>query len=404
MKPTTKQKITFTLTALTLTLSLYGCGSSSSTPSPANRGAFAQSIAKGVVPKQLISTGIQQIEPALSLDVPFTPAYDVVQSNMNYYTADTNDTLVLVSSRIYRPSSNDAFPVIVFNHGTLFEKEFAPSIAGHDIGLVFSSLGYIVIVPDYIGYGTTASTQHPYLHADSLANTIIDSIRAAKSHFSSSSIHTNGQWFMTGYSEGGLATMATLKKVEEEHSDEITFTAVAPNAGPYDLYGTTQPFFDDPNQTYIRPEYVPLMFFAYDNIYNLETDMGHGILQPEIKALENLFDGTHSGESISDQLPNTPTGMFTAETITAMQSSASNALKTALEANTVYQWVPQTPIRMHHCLADADVPYQNAVTALNYFNAQNAPQVELVDPNPTADHFTGYYPIQISTMQWFETF
>ena len=44
---------------------------------------------------------------------------------------------------------------------------------------------------------------------------------------------TTDELFLLGYSEGGYATMALHRELQQFHSDEFTVTASAPMAGPW---------------------------------------------------------------------------------------------------------------------------------------------------------------------------
>ena len=72
-------------------------------------------------------------------------------------------------------------------------------------------------MPDYIGMGESPGL-HPYCHGASEATTI-DMIRAVREAESLDMIPgmtaDNGEMFVTGYSQGGHAAMATHKYVEE---------------------------------------------------------------------------------------------------------------------------------------------------------------------------------------------
>ncbi len=48
------------------------------------------------------------------------------------------------------------------------------------LAAMFAAQGYAVVATDYLGFAKSAYTYHPYLHADSEASSVIDSIRAAR--------------------------------------------------------------------------------------------------------------------------------------------------------------------------------------------------------------------------------
>ena len=48
------------------------------------------------------------------------------------------------------------------------------------LAAMYAAQGYAVVATDYLGFAKSAYTYHPYLHADSEASSVIDSIRAAR--------------------------------------------------------------------------------------------------------------------------------------------------------------------------------------------------------------------------------
>ena len=95
-------------------------------------------------------------------------------------------------------------PLVSEQHGTAVLKSEAPSQPGHgDIwASVFASYGYAVVVPDYLGLGSSPGYQ-AYLHARSEATCVVDALRAGKALCASNKVTLNGQLFLTGYSQGG---------------------------------------------------------------------------------------------------------------------------------------------------------------------------------------------------------
>lgn len=79
----------------------------------------------------------------------------------------------------------------------------------------------------------------------------------------------NNQLFLAGYSEGGYATLATQKTIEENYQNELTVTASAFGAGAYDMLGTAKELLDSNNPAALTyPAYVAFVLKAYDTIYS----------------------------------------------------------------------------------------------------------------------------------------
>jgi hypothetical protein len=140
-------------------------------------------------------------------------------------------------------SVTGSYPLLSFQHGTMFGRGDAPSFAAlfRDKGLdgwtaadLFGSMGYVISAPDYLGLGDS-SGQHPYCHAHSEAIVSADLLRAVRQAANKISIRLNSKLFLTGYSQGGHATMALHKYLEDHLALEFSVTASTPMGGPYDL-------------------------------------------------------------------------------------------------------------------------------------------------------------------------
>jgi pimeloyl-ACP methyl ester carboxylesterase len=94
---------------------------------------------------------------------------------------------------------------------------FSDITDGQWVSAVLAGLGYIAVLPDYIGYGDSTAKLHPYLHASTLASATVDMNRAARTFLALPDINMarNGQFFLTGYSEGGYATLATQRPMQQ---------------------------------------------------------------------------------------------------------------------------------------------------------------------------------------------
>ena len=87
----------------------------------------------------------------------------------------------------------------------------------------------LVVAPDYLGYGSSVSTTHPYMCTTLTARNVVDGILAAmeyivtqknnlgKSYRFASDYYT----WNVGYSQGGAATLAVHKYLETEASQDV---------------------------------------------------------------------------------------------------------------------------------------------------------------------------------------
>ena len=151
-------------------------------PTSYERGEIAQSNSLGI----MVPNEIQQILSNASMTIPFTLSYPVETISINYYSIDGSGKQIIVSGALLVPQGKDNLPLVSVQHGTETKRELVASISPTNstegiVGLIMASMGYLVVVPDYLGFGTS-NVMHPYTHAASLIPSIVDIMRAGKSY------------------------------------------------------------------------------------------------------------------------------------------------------------------------------------------------------------------------------
>ena len=226
---------------------------------------------------------------------------------LTYGTPDVSGKIINASGLVCLPTAKaGGRPVISIQHGTIFQDSEAPSSmltsADAAIGAVFAGLGYISVLPDFIGYGDSTAELHPYVHASTLASATVDMNRAARKFLALPNINmaTNGQLFLTGYSEGGYATLATQRLMQQSLAAEFQVTASEPGAGPYDMTTTTRTILSSPTQS--QPAFAGFFMKAYDSIYNTPSQLTHYFTATYADIVNTHFDGSFSRSQITAAL------------------------------------------------------------------------------------------------------
>lgn len=314
----------------------------------------------------------------LSTDQSFILPYTVNSYKLVYYTIDTNNNLIKASGLLSIPakSVSEKSPIISYQHGTIFLNSQAPTNHASTLeGIAtLSGTGFIVSSPDFIGYGESSSLIHPYMHAESLASASVDMLRASKTFLSSNNVNTNNQLFLTGYSEGGYATLALQKEIQENPANEFTVTASAPGSGPFDLSETAELLAN--KMVNEDPSYMSFVIKAYDSTYALgKIDEIYQL--PYRTIVNTYFDGNHSGGEIDTALSHITSELFEAPFLDALQGTGTHILKDKLALNDIYDWKPSAPTRLYHGPNDEIVPYSNAIITLETMQANGATDVSL---------------------------
>jgi pimeloyl-ACP methyl ester carboxylesterase len=334
-----------------------------------------------------------------------TPIFPVGTLRFNYETIDPFGLPILASALLLFPeNAPGALPLLSVQHGTLFLKDDAKSTSTSAYGsaAAFATLGYVTVLPDYLGMGDSPGYQ-AYLHARSEAICVVDALRAARTLSVSNGLALNGQLFLFGYSQGGHVTMATHRELEAFHTNEFTLTASAPCAGAYDLGGVTvESILANPN--YPVPAFYPLIVASYLPIYKLGGSLEEILAEPYRRTLPPLLDGFHTLGQVGGAMPSDMFKILRPDFQADFRTNANNSIRLALSDNNLYEWTPRGPMKMFHCRGDRVVIFANSEVAYQSFTNRGACCVEVVDPGAPSqlDHSPCDIPSLRSAMAWFQ--
>lgn len=314
------------------------------------------------------------------------PKFGTLARAFTYETVDPFGLPITASALLVWPQgTNGPLPLVSLQHGTIAWRGESPTQPESGDtwavawSVVFASQGYAVVVPDYLGLGS--SPGYPaYLHARSEATCVVDALRAGRLLCASNKVTLNGQVFLSGYSQGGHVTMATHREIERAHPEEFSVTASAPCAGPYDLGGAMiGEILANPN--YPGGAFFAMMLASYLPIYQLGDTLEELLIEPFRSKLPPTLDGnTYGLRHIAAALPSDAVTILRPDFQEDFRTNLHNPLRQALLDNNTHSWTPKAPLRMVHCQGDEIVPYANAEVAHQSFTSAGACCVSVVDP------------------------
>ena len=386
--------------ALLIIVLLFGCDSPTESEKDFERGEIVSS-------HLIVSYTVEQLQELLNLfdfSTDFTLIYDFKVYNILYQSVDVNGDKILLSGALMIPVNKDNPSMLTINHGTVTSRTDAASIYPLRIiegpmGMIATSIGYVTLIPDYPGFGSSY-TMHPYIHAKSLAISVIDFIRAGRAFCTNNGISLNEKLFLGGYSEGGYVTMATHKEIEENYADEFSLTAVAPMAGPHNLSWMAHHILA--KSTYDNPAYLAFMMTAYNKTYGWNK-LGEIFNEPYASNMPGYFDGSNRYAEINNALPTTISTLFKQSFLDSFLAGNETTLDNALAENTLLGWDPVAPIRMYHGDADSTVFYKNSVDAKVDFESRGATNIELITI-PGGTHMTAGEDAFNGMINWINSF
>lgn len=322
-----------------------------------------------------------------------------------YHTTSLDDSKIRASGIMIVPDTNaPVYPWISLQHGTISATSEAPSRSPLE-GLVEGSQGFVAVVPDYLGFGESEGIPHPYIVAEGYEKSIVDMLRAARELASDKKIPL-GPFFLKGYSEGGYATLALQKYLEEEHAEEFPIVASSPAAGPYDVELTGRLSVE---QSTVNPVNIPFVVLSYNYWLADGTLPLTDIFKFDVDAVESALSGRYTTDEIFGILPQATNALFEEAFVTDFlsdkpQLDGSSQLRNLLvEQSLLEGWTPKTPTRFYHCQDDQEIPVVVTTKTVAHFQAQGAPvsSVIIPSPNPERPYTHGNCPAVFSPIQWF---
>ena len=298
------------------------------------------------------------------------------------------------------------FPLLSFQNGTYTLHSEAPSVDPdrdfYRMLELVSSTGFIISIPDYLGFGASENMFHPYLDAESTVQTVLDMLRAVKElNKNYLDVEMKDELYIAGYSQGGWATMQVQKAIEENFAGEFNLKASACGAGPYDLNYVNEYITDQ--TTYPMPYFVGYMYNSYWKLGLMTTPANQIFQEPYATKIPTLYDGTKSGAEINAELTTSVADLFTADYLANYKTDSKySSVVTSLAENSVDAWNTTTPTLLIHGTTDNFVPPQVSTDIYQGFLSAgvNADDVTLL-PLVGYGHSNGITPAGLAMILWF---
>lgn len=294
-------------------------------------------------------------------------------------------------------------PVVSYQHGTVFTKTAVPSHPEESMETQliianFAGQGYIVISPDYFGKG--ASTEKDsYLVKASTQQACLDHLKAAQAV----STHLDLTWeslFLSGWSQGGWATMVFLNKLEDVG---ITVTAAATASAPGDIYATINGWLHAPadNAASYIPGALALQIHACAEYRDL-PGLVATLIRPEYqKASLDLYLNHITWAEASTKLPEKVSDMLN-ETFVNAKPGENARYWQILQDSQAYRFRSITPLRTFYGEQDEVVSPYIAQLPVGFQKAVGGAETTSVNAGTNANHRgTFVYGIK-AQKQWFD--
>lgn len=348
-----------------------------------------------------------------NIDANATNAFGYKAIKIVYETEDINGEDVNASGLLVIPSASDAYKqylgtlgkaysvsMICDNHGTIFTDAEAPSNVETTNGLpdytqavlMSGYAGFASVMPDYVGYGSSNDSAHPYLLKEISAQNSLDMIKASVKYMQDNGVLLNYQLYISGYSQGGHVAMALAEKIEKEGFDALDLKGVAPMAGPHNVEALANIELNA-SRTMLYPAFLGYLADSYS--YYDDLNLSEMVLYPNETNYHSLFDGSNSNVVIHVNLgladgvadfgfaTHTADELFKESFINDYQNNVNSLARERFKENKSYdEWTPRTKVNLVHCMEDEIIPFSQSQNAYADLNATGADVT--LSPIPTA--------------------
>ncbi|QGY42338.1 prolyl oligopeptidase family serine peptidase [Maribellus comscasis] len=376
----------------------------------------------GDEPADSFLTGYEQVNTFIPLTINLAldqipgdyPELDYIKEKVQHgvlvykitYNTSFEGQLKSASGLVCIPTGEGSFPIMSYQNGTNTLNSNAPSEnPDYELYLLLeavASTGFVVVIPDYLGFGESSDMFHPYLDKESSNKSVLDMLRAAQ-ELAENHIDTelSGDLYIAGYSQGGWATLQLQKEIENKYSGEFNLKASACGAGPYDLNYINE--YITAQTTYPMPYYLGYMFNSYVNLGDITTPVDEVFKEPYASKILSLYDGSKSGEEINAELTTNISNLLTANYISNFETDEQYAsVVSTLEVNSISAWATTTPTLLIHGLADSYVPSKVSTDIYQEFLSLGVSLNQVTWLGlPETDHIGGIVPSGLASVSWF---
>lgn len=290
--------------------------------------------------------------------------YDVTFSSITYRTEymgkpiDTRGLLLI-------PNGIDSVDLLMYCHGTEIPSKilkadnitpslYTGSMETHrdvrNMGLGWASKGFVVFIPDYIGFGITLTKEHPYMYYPEMFLSNIDGLLAVKKYLTENNYPYDNQLFIAGWSLGGGACLSAHKYIQEQYSSDFTIRASSSLAGVlnYEKYHDESLKSGDN-----RLDVMPIISWS---IYSINKFSSLKIPTDQIYSYP-VYD-----QMSSIVIPSfIPKKVFKPYFLAKVLDESDHAYRTVLSQNSFSKnWTPTGKVFLHHGDKDDVVPYFNS--------------------------------------------
>lgn len=166
---------------------------------------------------------------------------NVADSTITYKSVDANNQEITLSAKLYYKTDQTVSFVLLNCHPTITHNNGCPTGDAPQMEAIkyMVSEGALVVCPDYLGFGETSDSIHPYMCSTLTARNVLDAYKAAIKYVKGQGRAISSDYYTIniGYSQGGATALAFQRYLETEATAEdrafVNLAGSVCGAGPY---------------------------------------------------------------------------------------------------------------------------------------------------------------------------
>ena len=269
--------------------------------------------------------------------------------------------------------------ILLYNHFTIYATTQAPSRGAVEFPTGASLTNFIVVAPDYYGFGITEKEPQAYCISRANGRASLDAYLAAKRLIEDLEVKKGDDFVIAGYSEGGQTTMGVLREISERHP-EIKVKRAFAGDGPYDINSMFDAITKGETE---MPSTVCNLLYAYNHFFRLGYDIHDYLKDPVAKNFDEWFlSKQNKRKALDEELIKTKK---TSDLLTESFLDASNPLSRRFSAAFSVDaltsgWTPRSDfdVMLFHDTKDDVVPVENFYAMSKFLKANGIKTEEFV--------------------------
>ena len=270
--------------------------------------------------------------------------------------------------------------ILLYNHFTIYATTQAPSRGAIEFPTGAALTHFIVVAPDYYGFGITEKEPQAYCISRANGRASLDAYLAAKRLIEDLKIKKKDDFIVAGYSEGGQTTMSVLREISERHP-EIKVKRAFAGDGPYDINSMYDAMSKGETE---MPSTVCNVLYAFNHFFRLGYDIHDYLKDPVASNFDEWFlSKKYKRLALDEELIKTKkTSDLCTAAVLDVNSSISLRFKEAFSKDALTSgWTPRSDfdVMLFHDTKDDVVPVENFYAMKQFLETHKIKTELLID-------------------------